>query len=251
MNSTINTQLNHRSIRKFTDQPVPAELTASLLAVVNQTATSTGAQSFSLIHITDPRKKETIAAVCKQSYVASIPELYIFIVDAYRNAMIAKEQGCTLAAARDMDRFFQGFTDGCLAAQNMTAAIESLGLGALYLGSILNNVDEIISILGLPELTFPIVGVGFGYPAESPMLKPRMSLDLKVFENHYQKQDNYLEAIKDYDQVMQNYYDLRDTTKSLPAFSRQIVQRLENANPMRATLLRSVKKQGFDLNLLS
>lgn len=252
MNPTIQAQLNHRSIRKFTEQPVPAETLSALLAVINQTATSTGAQSFSVIRVTDPELKTAISQVCKQGYVAAMPELFIFIVDVYRNAQIAAEQGCNLPAAKDMDRFFQGFTDGCLAAQNLTTAIESLGLGAVYLGSILNDAQKIIDLLQLPELTFPIVGIGFGYPAEKPALKPRMSVDLKVFANHYQRPaGSYLEAIKDYDAVMQSYYDLRDQSKSLPAFSRQVVQRLENADPLRAALLQVVQKQGFDLNIIS
>ena len=251
MNQTITTQLEHRSIRKFTDQPVPAKTLSTLLAVINQTATSTGAQSFSVIRVTDPQLKSAISQVCKQDYIAVMPELFIFIVDVYRNAQIAAEQGCNLPAAKDMDRFFQGFTDGCLAAQNLTTAIESLGLGAVYLGSILNDAPEIIRLLQLPELTFPIVGVGFGYPAERPALKPRMSVDLKVFENRYQRPTgSYLEAIKGYDTVMQTYYDLRDQTKSLPAFSKQVVQRLENANPTRSALLQAVQAQGFDLKVL-
>ena len=169
----------------------------------------------------------------------------------YRNAKIAEEQGYDLPAKNDMDRFFQGFTDGCLAAQNMVVALESLGLGTVYLGSIFNNTAEIIKLLELPELTFPIVGLGFGYPAEDPALKPRMALDLKVFENTYHRHENYLDLIKDYDQVMRTYYDLRDQTKALPAFSEQIVQRYENANPLRAALLQFVQQQGFDLNVNS
>lgn len=251
MNQTIQTQLNHRSIRKYTDQAISREILETLFSVANQTASSTGAQSFSIIHITDVQKKQQIAEICKQAYVATMPELVIFVADAYRNAKIVEEQGCTHNGKKDMDRFFQAFTDGCLAAQNMTTAIESLGLGAVYLGSILNNAEEIIKILNLPQLTFPIVGIGFGYPAEEPALKPRMATNLKVFENSYQKQENYLEAIKDYDAIMKTYYDLRDTTKALPAFSNQLVNRLENTNPMRTTLLQTLQKQGFYLNVNS
>lgn len=108
MNTTIHSQLNHRSIRKFTDRPVSGETLSTLLTVINQTATSTGAQSFSVIRITDPELKTAISRVCKQDYVAAIPELFIFIVDAYRNAQIAAEQGCTLPAALYMPKKFFG-----------------------------------------------------------------------------------------------------------------------------------------------
>lgn len=251
MNQTIQSQLNHRSIRKFKDQTVEPEIFSHLLEVANRTASSMAAQSFSIIHVTDTELKLAISEVCKQPYVAKMPELLIFIVDAYRNHQIVCEQGEDFAGSYDVDRFFQGYTDGCLAAQNVTTAIESLGLGCVYLGSILNNVEKMISLLDLPKYTFPIVGLGFGYADEEPALKPRMDIGLKIFENKYKKLDNYLDAVKEYDEVMKTYYDLRDTSKALPAFSLQMKNRAQNPNPVRNTLLQVIQKQGFDLNVNS
>lgn len=249
MNKTIQTQLNHKSIRKFKDKPVPNDILEELFDVANRTASSVAMQSYSIIRITDKEKKKKISEVCHQDYVKDTPELLIFIVDAYRNAKISEEMGKDLSAKRDMDRFFQGFTDGSIAAQNMYVAIESLGMGAVYFGSVLNDVAKIIEILELPELTFPIVGLGFGYPDQEPELKPRMDTSLKVFENKYEAQDNYLESIKEYDKVMETYYDLRDTSKPLDTFSKQVVGKLENPNETRAKLLNVVRDQGFDLQL--
>lgn len=249
MNSTIRQQLNHRTIRHFTDQKVTPDQLTNLLQVANRTASSMGAQSFSIIRLTNPQKKATLADICGQPYVKTMPELVIFIIDAYRNAKIAEEQGVNSPQKADTDRFFQGFSDGLLAAQNMTVAIESLGLGAVYLGSILNDVRRLIVLLDLPPLTFPIVGLGFGHPAESPELKPRIDLSLKVFENSYHSLPSYLTALADYDQIMHQYYDLRNTSKPLPTFSQQIVNRLEKSNPKRSQLLQIAEEQGFHFNL--
>lgn len=249
MNKTIETQLNHRTIRKFKNIPISENTLNKLFEVANRTASSVAMQSYSIIRVTDEDKKRQIAEVCKQDYVKDTPELLIFIVDAYRNAKISEEMGEDLSGKRDMDRFFQGWTDGCLAAQNMYVAIESLDMGAVYLGSILNDTRKIIEILELPQLTFPIVGIGFGYPAEDPQLKPRMDISLKVFENKYKIQDNYLESIKEYDKEMQTYYDLRDTTKPLDSFSKQVVARLQNPNENRVKLLNIIRDQGFELKL--
>ena len=49
MNQTITHQLNHRSIREFTDEPVKPEDLKLVLEVVNHTATSTGMQSAAMI----------------------------------------------------------------------------------------------------------------------------------------------------------------------------------------------------------
>lgn len=249
LNKTIKTQLNHRTIRQFKDVPIASETLDTLFQVANRTASSVAMQSYSIIRVTDLDKKKAIAKVCNQDYVVDTPELLIFVVDAFRNAKISEEMGEDLSAKRDMDRFFQGFTDGVLAAQNMYVAIESLGMGAVYFGSILNDSAKIIEILGLPELTFPIVGMGFGYPNQEPALKPRMDLSLKVFENEYKVLDNYLESIEQYDREMEKYYDLRDTSKPLDSFSKQVVGVLKNPNEKRVKIANVIRDQGFDFKL--
>lgn len=249
MNKTIKNQLNHKTIRKFKNIPMESKVLNRLFEVANRTASSTCMQSYSIIRITDPKMRNEISQVCKQDYVNDVPELLIFIVDVFRNAMISEEMGENLDAKKDMDRFFQGFTDGCIAAQNMYTAIESLDMGAVYFGSILNDSARIIEILDLPKLTFPIVGLGFGYPDQEPALKPRMNLSLKVFENKYVIQDNYLESLKEYDKEMQTYYDLRNADKPLDSFSKQVVGLLTNPNEKRAKILNVIRDQEFDFQL--
>ena len=249
MNTTIETQLNHRTIRKFKPDALEESIVGTLLEVANRTATSTGMQTYSIIRITDKIKREQIADVCGQDYVAQAPELWIFIVDAFRNAKIAAEQDCNLESRRDMDRFFQGYSDSLLAAQNVTVALESLGLGGVFFGSILNDTEKMCNILNLPEFTFPVLGLGFGHPDQKPQLKPRMGLDLKVFENEYKIFDNYLDEIKEYDEEMTTYYDLRDENKRVDSFSKQVISRLEGDSEKRSGLLNTVLRQGFDLGL--
>lgn len=249
MNYTIHHQLQHRAIRKFTDQAISEEIIQTLREVVNRTATSVGMQSFSVIRVSDPEIRSRIAQVGRQAYINDLPEFLVFIVDCYRNAMVARDQGYKLSTEGDMDRFFQGWTDASLAAQNLLNAVESLGLGANFYGSILNDSAAIIEILELPELTMPVVGVGFGYSAQEPMLKPRMSIDLKMFDNRYEILDNYSEIFADYDQEMQTYYDLRQADKPMDSFTKQVVDKLLNPIEKRSDLINVMRKQGFDLKL--
>jgi nitroreductase len=218
MNETIKKQLSHRSIRAFSDKAVPREMIDSLFAVANRTATSTGMQQFSIIRITDAEAKRRISHICGQAYISQLPEIFLFVADCHRNFRIAREQGFDGEGVRGMDFFFQAFTDTCLAAQNVTTAIESTGMGAVFF-SILNNSRELIDMLILPELTFPVLGLGFGHPAQDPPLKPRMDVSLKVFENRYTVFDDYLKLIVDYDKEMQTYYDARGKEKSSGSFS--------------------------------
>lgn len=249
INEMISKQLEHRTIREFEDKSIPEETFKILMEVARRTATSNGMQQYSIIRITDPGIKKEISKVCQQEYVARAPELLIFIVDQYRNYRIATEKNPSKVKEVDMDRFFQGFTDACIAVQNVVNAAESMGLGAMYLGSILNDTQEICKILNLPKYTFPVVGLGLGYPNQSPQLKPRIDNSLKVFENGYKYFDSYLEEIKEYDKEMQTYYDLRNTKKPLDSFSDQVIVKLTSVIAKRQDILKVIKEQGFTLNL--
>ncbi|HHT21476.1 MAG TPA: NADPH-dependent oxidoreductase [Tissierellia bacterium] len=249
MNQTITHQLNHRAIRRFTDEKVPEAMLETLAQVVNRTATSVGMQSFSVIRVNEPDLRSQIAAIGRQDYIQQIPEFWIFIVDCYRNAMVAREQGYHLGTEGDMDRFFQGWTDACLAAQNLLNAVESFGLGGNFYGSILNDAARLIDILKLPELTMPVVGVGFGYSAQAPMLKPRMSMELKLFDDTYRILENYGETFDDYDRQMETYYDLRQADKPMDSFTKQVVDKLKHPIDKRSDLVKIMQDQGFDLNL--
>lgn len=248
LNETIRTQLEHRTIREFKEQRIPKELMEQFFEVARRTATSTGMQACSIIRVTDLKLKKEIADICTQEYVARAPELLIFIVDQYRNYQIAKEKNVEAATAKSIDRFLSSFTDACLMAQNVVNAAESLGLGTVYLGSILNDSSKLCKILNLPELTFPVLGLAIGYPNQEPQLKPRMDMKLRVFENRYTCFDNYLEKIKDYDEEMTTYYDLREANRRVDSFSDQVVARFASVNPKRQQIMKVVQEQGFQLD---
>ncbi|MBG9982874.1 NADPH-dependent oxidoreductase [Aerococcaceae bacterium DSM 111020] len=249
MTETIKHQLNHRTIRFFEDRAIKPEDLDQLWDVMNRTATSNGLQASSIIRVTDPQIKDDIAKVCNQFYVADLPELYIFIVDSRRIQRIAEEKNYKGDEYRSMDFFFKGFTDGALMAQNLTNAIESLGLGAVYLGSILNDPQTMIDILGLPELTFPVLGLGFGYPNDNPEKKPRMKMELKLHENGYTEPDSYMEALAEYDQEMTHYYDTRQKNQRSDTYTDQVTRALANVPEKRAKIMQVVERQGFDLKL--
>lgn len=51
LNNTIKTQLNHRSIRHFKNQPLDKETLNTLYEVANHTASSQFLQQFSIIYL--------------------------------------------------------------------------------------------------------------------------------------------------------------------------------------------------------
>ncbi len=237
--------MERRTIRHFKKE-LDESLVEKVLEITNRTATSIGMQMASVIKVTDPEKKKAIAEIGGQPYIATCPVLFIFIADLYRNNEINKELNRQHDNIRDMDKFFQGFTDSVLMAGTAANAGEALGLGSVFLGSIHNDTEKICEILELPELTFPAVGLGMGVPDEEPMKKPRMSLSMRVFENTYGRFDGeYLDKLKDFDEEVSKYYDLREGGKASDKFTDQVPEKTEAAPKRRKNIFNVVKSQGF------
>lgn len=250
MSETIENQLAHRSVRRFDAQPISPEVLAQLKEATRRTATSCGVQMASIIQVNDPKKKREISQLCQQDYIADAPQLWIFLTDLYRSYRIVEEKGEDKGSVRGMDGFFQGFTEAVLMAQNLVNSAESLGLGTCFLGSILNDPERMIEILQLPKLTFPALGVMFGYPGQQPQLKPRMPLKLRMFEDTYQCfEGSYLEAFADYDQEMTTYYDTRAHGQRSDTFTDSLTRIMLRDASLRRGMLNAVRAQGFDLAL--
>ncbi|WP_251546660.1 NADPH-dependent oxidoreductase [Limosilactobacillus caecicola] len=220
-NFTINHQLEHRTIRKFKDQTLTADQLQTLYRVASQTSTSMFMQQASIMHITDDNLRAKIRQISGQPYVGANGDLFIFIVDLYRNQQIRHHNGFDDGRLHTTDIFFQGMEDTVLMLQNMAIAAESMGLGVTILGSINDHPAELVKVLQLPKLTFPVLGLQVGVPDQKPQLKPRLPLEMMSFENQYATQVNF-EQLAKYDQIVTNYYDLRDTSKRIDSFTNQI-----------------------------
>lgn len=248
--ATMAIQLAHRTIRAFEDGPLPEDEVQALAEVALRTATSNGLQMASIIRVKKPESRQKIAEICTQPYVAMAPELWVFVVDCHRAASVVEENGGDPACAGTMDSFFQGWTDATLMAQNVVVAAESLGLGTCFLGSLLNNPRELIEVLGLPRYTFPVLGLLLGRPAQKPQMKPRMPLQFRMFDDVYQHFPSYHEALKEYDDVIREYYDLRNTNARIDYYTKQLAARVEKNMPLRRRIVREIAEQGFAVDLL-
>lgn len=253
-NETIDTLLNRRSIRAFCNEAIDENTVATLETVAQRAACSQFLNDWSAIKITDSSIKQKLSEIGNQMYIATAPLLYVFIIDQHRNAAIARKNGVDADTDEFMlktrYRFTQAQNDVILALHAMETAAESLGLGCVILGSILNSRTQLIDILNLPEYTYPVLGLAIGKPAQNPELKPRMSTKMQIFENRYPADDaELLENIADFDARVHQYYDLRNASRPVDAFSAQIVALAtdNSAKNMRQRMLS--KLQGRDLTL--
>ena len=248
--ATLRTQLNHRTIRDFDGRPLGEELTATLVNAALHAATSQGMQYATIIRVQDPARRQAIAEVCTQAYVAQAPELWIFVADTRRAWRVCQEQGGEGAGARSYDAFNAAVADCMIAAQNTVVAAESHGLGTTYLGSILNDAERICQVLDLPELTFPVIGLIMGYPNQEriPELKPRMDAGLRVFTDHYQEPESAVESLREYDAAIAPWVDIR-YGKPVGPFTEYVPTRLSGSVARRGRLLAAIGAQGFDVAL--
>lgn len=245
MNETLQHQLSHRSIRKFKNTPLTDEQRDLILAAASRTPTYTFLQAATVIGITDKAKLQTLADICKQPYVAEAGYLFIVVADMNRNVRIAAAQGVPADGMGRTERFFPTFYDATLMTMNMVTAAESMGLGCVILGSIINDMQAVIELLDLPEYTFPCLGLAVGVPDQEPALKPRLPREFVFMENHYTPITDPLESLADYDAIVHQYYDLRDTKKPVDTFTAQMAARMADVPKASPSLLETLQHQGF------
>lgn len=106
---------------------------------------------------------------------------------------------------------------------------ESLGLGIVFLGSILNARHYLDSKLKLPKRVIPLFGLAIGIPAEEPETKPRLPLDAVYFENEYQQdQTMYCHLLNEYDMQMKCYYQTRSSNPREDTWSESMMRLYSN-----------------------
>ena len=76
-----------------------------------------------------------------------------------------------------------------------------LGLGICYIGAIRNRPQEVIDLLELPRLVFPIAGMTVGWPAVEPMVRPRLPLSAVLHWERYDRSHED-ETLAEYDRAM-------------------------------------------------
>ena len=246
-NNTIALQLAHRTIRAYKDQPLTEAEVATLMDVARHTATSSYLQSCTILHITDPQVREAIGTASGQPYVGGTKgDLFIFLADLYRNSRIRAEQGISSEALSSMNLFLTAAEDALLAAQNVVVAAESMGLGTVYLGSILADPRSVVQALKLPELTFPIVGLLVGHSDQEPGRKPRLPLSVMTARNTYPRVESYAELLADYDREVTEYYDLRSGSR-LESFTHLVGTSIGVGGAHVSPILEVLHEQGLCL----
>tara|TARA_R110001583_G_scaffold112917_1_gene263045 strand:- start:754 stop:1491 length:738 start_codon:yes stop_codon:yes gene_type:complete len=242
MNDFISLMQAHRSIRTYTDKAIEQECLESLIQAGQAAATSSFIQACTVIQVAKGDKRDQLAAFAgNQSYVAAAPVFLVFCADMHRHK-VACEMHDELMQSGYTEQFLTASVDCALFAQNVVVAAESMGLGTCYIGGIRNEIEQVSSLLELPELVFPVFGLCLGYPAQQPEIKPRLPLSTVLKQERYDCETERAELAA-YDQQIEKYYQMRSSAKKQMNWTEQISSMLQKE--ARPHMLSFLNKKGF------
>ena len=201
MNSTLEILHGHRSIRRYTPEPLARELVETIVNAGQRASTSSNLQVYSAIAVTDLATRAQLAALCgNQGHIAQAPVFIAWCADLSK-----LDRACQLRGLPHSTEYLESFlvaaVDVALVMQNAAVAAESLGLGMCYIGGIRNNPRDVIQLLGLPRFMMPISGMTLGYPDAEPILRPRLPLRSVLHWEAYSRAGED-EALSEYDRTM-------------------------------------------------
>jgi len=156
-----------RSIRQFLDAPVDRELIITALKAASWAPSGLNNQPWRFAIVWDPGIKEMLSGLTKYSaMLKSAPVLVPVFLD--REVSYDYTKDCQAVGA-------------CL--QNFLLALHSLDLGAVWIGEILKNKEQVAKILELPERMELMAVVAAGYPARRYQSSNRRAVEeLILFE---------------------------------------------------------------------
>lgn len=204
--------------------------------------------------VTEGVKRVKLAKLCgDQKQIEEAPVFLAFCADLAR-----LERACQLRGYAQVTEYVENFlvavVDTAIAAQTAAMAAESLGLGICYIGGIRNNPKDVIELLQLPRLVFPITGMTMGWPAVEPRLRPRLPLREVL---HWEKYDTASEdgALREYDRAMIKTGIYQGRQVPVPgkegeteeySWTEHSARRV--SQPARTSLRAELAKQGLALN---
>lgn len=239
---TLETAFAHRSIRKFSDEPISAEMFDAIIHAGQMASTSSFMQAVSIVRVTDRAIRAQIREVCANAYqgklghhyVENCAEFLVFCVDTARHTQLVPD-----AQIEWTEVLLTGAVDVGIFSQNVLLAAESLGLGGVFIGSLRNDMTTISKLLDLPHGVMPMVGMCLGHPAQEPVQRPRLHVTVVVSENRYRPAS--ADELAQYDEVVHQYYLTRSNMDL--TWSQQIAANLRGE--VRPNALAYLQSQGF------
>ncbi|KGE72845.1 nitroreductase family protein [Spirochaeta lutea] len=161
------TQLNDRkSVRVFQDRPIAPQERRQIITAALQAPTAGNQMLYTILDIQSQEKKQRLARLCdNQPFIAQAPLVLIFLADCRRWTDIYRAAGLEPRKPQYSDLIL-ALADALIAAQNTVVAAHALNLGSCYIGDIVEQHQEVTSLLTLDPWVVPAAMLVYGYPTE-------------------------------------------------------------------------------------
>jgi len=151
---------NRRSIRRFTSGAVDSSMIEEIIKAGTWAPSGLNNQPWRFAVVTNDETRSRLAELTKYSRV---------IISAPVSIAVFLDTEAMYHEGKDHQAM-----GACI--QNMLLAAHGLGLGAVWLGEILNNAEQVRSLLGLPEALRLMAVVALGHPADKNPTSSRKGL---------------------------------------------------------------------------
>lgn len=175
-----------RTIRRYSDRKVPAELIDRLLDEAAHAPTTGNMQLYSVVETRDPEGLKRLApAHFNQPQVEGCRVALTFCADLHRFSRWCEERDAD-PCYDNAQSLVAATIDTIAFAQQFNTLAELNGLGVCWLGTTTYNAPEIAEILKLPELVVPIITLTVGYPADEGTDVGRLPIEAVIHRETYE-----------------------------------------------------------------
>ena len=199
MNHTLELINNRKSVRKFAEKNISKDDVNSIIHSSMRAPTAGNQMLYSIIEVDDQNIKDKLVKTCdNQPFIATSPLVLLFLADYQRTYDLFLSSGVKDYGLKEgiMHRtpgvgdFMLASCDALIAAQNSVIAAESMGIASCYIGDIMENYEIHREMFNLPEYTFPITMLCFGFPVgdyKERKVTPRYPEEYIHFKNQYRR----------------------------------------------------------------
>ena len=186
-NATMKILMERASCRNFSRRSVSRRVISQILEAGTHAPTGGNLQPYSIIKIVSPRKRAKLAKMCGQSFMAKAPVHLLFCIDYHRLQRWAAIEIAPFSATSSFRHFWIGFQDTIIAAQNICTAADSLGMGSVYIGTLMEFIPETRLMFRLPKGVLPVVLLCLGYPATKLLVRRKLGVETVVHDERYRE----------------------------------------------------------------
>lgn len=178
--------MKRRSTRLFRDDEIPEPLIEKLIDVAVHAPSGGNIQPLTIILVQSKEGRAKLAQLSgDQPWVRRAPVSMIFCLDFYRLKAWARLCETEFEGEKAINHFLIAYADLMAAAQNVVILAESLGLGSVYIGSILNEIDELRNYFEIPLYVLPLMVLCLGYPRSAPETMPKLKREVVLHRERY------------------------------------------------------------------